>query len=283
MNELKISNNIWDLFCDFDSNQKAIGYNKNIFFWFLENILNKNIKTIKNDFYFNNLRLSFVQICILNLYIKASMVIPWQYVLEKCIFMNNWYKIQYNEFIPREDTEQILKILLEHKTLKKVQIIEFGSGIGAVCSEIQNIFNNLIYYGIEINESSIELFKKNVNYKNRSQLIKIIKNNWTYNLKQFPDKFDFIISNPPYVLLEETISSCESAVALYGNKYNILDYYYELFDFITINLKESGSAIIECNKKIYNMIKNKLLKYNFNHKVIHDINSKIRVIYLKIK
>lgn len=92
----------------------------------------------------------------------------------------------------------ILADFFQGKTEGK--ILDIGSGCGIIPvllaekKDMKNIF------GIEIQKSSLEVFRKNVEENNLSDRIKIFEGD-VADLKE-GNSFDYIISNPPYMELD---------------------------------------------------------------------------------
>jgi release factor glutamine methyltransferase len=99
-------------------------------------------------------------------------------------------------FSPREDVEifpKVIKDIIKNKN----HIIELGTGTGAISISIAKSFNNVEILATDINPSALEIATLNAKLNDVSHLIKFKKSNWFKDIKN--EKFDFILSNPPYL------------------------------------------------------------------------------------
>ena len=105
-------------------------------------------------------------------------------------------KISKGVFIPREDVE-IFPNILKKVIKKENNILELGTGTGAISIAIAKNFNNTKILATDINSAALKIALKNAKLNNVEHIIKFKKSNWFSNIKNI--KFDFIISNPPYL------------------------------------------------------------------------------------
>lgn len=80
------------------------------------------------------------------------------------------------------------------------KILDIGSGCGIIPILLADKKGMKNIFGIEIQESSLKIFKKNVEENNLSDKIKIFEGD-VADLKE-GNSFDYIISNPPYMELD---------------------------------------------------------------------------------
>ncbi|QJC29411.1 peptide chain release factor N(5)-glutamine methyltransferase [Enterobacteriaceae endosymbiont of Plateumaris pusilla] len=121
---------------------------------------------------------------------------PIAYILGYCEFWSLKIHVSPLTFIPRSDTE----ILVEH-TLKKItfntkNVLDLGTGTGAIALAIASEYNKLNIIGIDIIPELINIAKNNAN-KLSIYNVTFIQSNWFSNLNN--KKFDIIVSNPPYI------------------------------------------------------------------------------------
>ena len=80
------------------------------------------------------------------------------------------------------------------------KILDIGSGCGIIPILLAEKKGMKNIFGIEIQKSSLEIFRKNVEENNLSDKIKIFEGD-VADLKE-GNSFDYIISNPPYMELD---------------------------------------------------------------------------------
>ncbi len=219
-------------------------------------------------------------------YKKLKQDYPIQYLIGYVNFYG--YKINVNEdvLIPRYETEYLVE-----KTIKyinnifgnnKIDIVDLGCGSGAISIALSKNTNSNVY-GIDISKKALEVAKKNA--KENDVDINFIENDMLENINQ---KFDLIISNPPYISEDEDIMDMvkkyEPNIALYAPN-NGLYYYDKILSNIEKNIKEKYLIAFEIgitqSEEIIKMI-NKYLP-NSKYVVETDLTNRDRYIFIMNK
>lgn len=161
---------------------------------------------------------------------------PVQYIIGNVNFYGNTLKVTKDVLIPRFETE-----LLVDKTInyikeylnKEVKILDIGTGSGAISITLKKELNCSID-AIDISEKALEIAKENA--KNNKTDINFFKSDIFSNIK---DKYDVIISNPPYISedeeIEDIVKNNEPHIALFA-KNKGLEFYERI-------LKEASNYI----------------------------------------
>ena len=151
---------------------------------------------------------------------------PIQYLIGYVDFYG--YKINVNEdvLIPRYETEYLLeKVINISKKIfsNKINILDIGTGSGAISIVLKNKLNSNVT-ACDISKKALNVAINNAKINNSS--IKFIESDIFSNIN---DKFDIIISNPPYISSDEVIMDSvkkyEPNLALYAPKDGL--YFYE--------------------------------------------------------
>ncbi|MBN8828673.1 MAG: peptide chain release factor N(5)-glutamine methyltransferase [Sphingobacteriia bacterium] len=103
---------------------------------------------------------------------------------------------------PRNDSETLIEHVLatfQDKT-KELKIIDLGVGSGCLIISLLLEYKNSKGTGIDISDKAIEIAKKNLNEYKLNSRLNILKSNWLENINE---KFDIIISNPPYIITKD--------------------------------------------------------------------------------
>jgi len=142
---------------------------------------------------------------------------PIQYIIGNVNFCGNIINVNSNVLIPRFETE-----LLVDKTInyvkryfdKKVKIIDLGTGSGAIAISLCKKLDARVD-AIDISDKALELAKENADLNNVN--INFFKSDM---LDSVSDKYDVIVSNPPYIAYDEEIEDIvkdnEPAIALFA-------------------------------------------------------------------
>ena len=207
---------------------------------------------------------------------------PIAYITGYKEFWKNKFKINNNVLIPRPDSETLVEqVLSEIRFKSKKKILDIGTGSGCIIISILNERKKCTGVGIDIVKNAIKLAKYNAKIQHIKNRIKFIHSDID---NFFGDKYDFIVSNPPYIKqheingLEKDIKNYEPRVALNGG----IDGYSK----IRLTIKKS-SALIKKNGKLFLEIGSnqvmetlKILKINgfFVNKLVKDLTNRNRCV-----
>ena len=142
-----------------------------------------------------------------------------EYIFKKAIFLDEEFYIEKGVLIPREETGEIVNFLkkLKNKNLKPEKILDFGTGTGILAIWAKRIFPDSQVIAVDCLKRACKCAL--INSKNKKVKINIIR---AKNFKIFKQKFDLIITNPPYLSEEEFIKfgpfKGESKKTLVGGK-----------------------------------------------------------------
>ena len=208
---------------------------------------------------------------------------PVQYIIGYVDFYG--LKINVNEFtlIPRYETEYLIELTL--KKIKKMnlanpKILDLCTGSGAIGLTLKSLLPSSEVTLSDISKDALMVANKNKNELNLD--VNVIESDL---FKNIPGKFDVIISNPPYVMTNETLPKevlYEPHLALYSGPKGI-DHIEEIFKNIKSHLNNKYLIALEINEKsepdITNLIKTYFEK-NINYKFMKDLAGKTRYLFI---
>ena len=235
-----------------------------------ELLLNKNEEindTIKNKI-----------INIIDNYINNH--IPVQYLIGYSYFYGYRFIVNNNVLIPRFDTEIVVdKILEEAKKNNIKTIVDIGTGSGCIAIVLKKELPNTNIYAIDISHEAIEVAKENQKLMNVD--ITFIENDLLNNINM---KFDMIVSNPPYIDINDSISDVvkdhEPSIALFSPNHGL--YHYEKILEQSKNcLNKKGIIILEIPSTRTNELIEIVKKYYQNCEVYQDLNHLNRVMVIR--
>ena len=136
------------------------------------------------------------------LVLRAKKRKPLQYILGEWEFYGLPFKVSEGVLIPRADTEILVEQCIQlMREVEEPNMLDIGSGSGAISIAIANELKSSSVTGIDINEKAIELAIENKTL-NKIENVNFIESNLFEKLdKDF--KYDLIVSNPPYISKEE--------------------------------------------------------------------------------
>jgi len=213
---------------------------------------------------------------------RRKMHEPISYILEKKEFWNYNFFIKKGVLIPRPETELLVENILKIKKNKNYfyNILEIGTGSGCIIISLLKELKFSRGVGIEISKKALQISKKN------SELLKANKKLKFYlvDLKKFKtfQKFDIIVSNPPYIPehritnLSEDIKRFEPKSALSGGKLGY-EYTEKIIKIYSKFLKKNGILALEIGDNQFQNI-NEILKKNSFRVLIKSIliNKQVR-------
>ena len=208
------------------------------------------------------------------------------------------FKVNENTLIPRPETEVMLEEIKKNfKSKKKFSILDLGTGTGCILLSILNEFKNAFGIGIDkyletikvaiINSKKKNLSKRsqfvNLNWNRKDSFKKILKINKKFSGNE---KFDLIVSNPPYLLKSEMKNlmpevKYEPKASLYGSE-NGLSFYKKVLPKINLLISEKSFIYLEINPKNLTNIE-KICKNNNFHNIqyIKDLSGRKRFVLIK--
>ena len=231
--------------------------------------LNKRIENQEKKFFLN-----FIE--------RRSKNEPIAYITGYKEFWKSKFKVNNNVLIPRPDTETIIEQVLNELDINSSKkILDIGTGSGCIIISILNERKKCFGVGIDISKNAVKLAKYNAKIQHIDNRIKFLNS----DIDNFcGDKYDLIISNPPYIKhheingLEKDIKNHEPKVALDGG----IDGYNKIRLIIeksSILIKKRGKLFLELG---INQTRETLKILNLNGfsktKVIKDLASKNRCI-----
>lgn len=155
---------------------------------------------------------------------------PLQYIIGDVDFLGQKILVEEKVLIPRFETEELVeKTLIKIEELfpnQKLKILDLCCGTGAIALSLKNKLEDSFITCSDISEEAINLSRKNAHNLNKE--IEVIQSDLFENIEQ---KYDVIISNPPYIGEDEEIESVvlnhEPHLALFA-KENGLEFYIKI-------------------------------------------------------
>lgn len=208
---------------------------------------------------------------------------PVQYIVGDVDFCGNRIRVNESVLIPRFETE-----LLVDKTIKyinklfrkQIKILDVGTGSGCIAITLAKETNSKVS-ACDISLEALLVAKKNA--KENKVAINFVYSDLFSNIK---DKFDVIISNPPYIAYDEEIMDIvlnnEPKIALYADNKG-LACYEEMFNVIENYLEDNFLIALEIGyKQGHDIVKlvRRYLGRDVNVAIEKDYNDRDRFVFV---
>ena len=155
---------------------------------------------------------------------KLAAGLPVQYIIGNVDFYGITLKVNEDVLIPRFETEELVSKVIQYSShFRNPSIVDIGTGSGAIAITLKKKLTSSVT-ATDISKKALNVAKENA-----------LENNVSINFKEgnllepLTEKYDIVVSNPPYIAYDEEIMDVvknnEPHLALYAPNNGI--YYYE--------------------------------------------------------
>ena len=217
---------------------------------------------------------------------KRGQRIPLQYILGYVDFYGYKFCVDQNVLIPRPETELLVEKIIEDNSAKdKLRILDIGCGSGNISLVIANKIMQSDVIGIDVSAEAISNAEKNKSAIKENDNITFLQIDILNASVEHLGKFDIIVSNPPYISLNDFIE-LEPELRDYEPRISLTDeldglsFYRKIVSLSKQMLNPKGRIYFEVGKDQYKPISEMMLKTGFsNMKVIKDYSGIERIVY----
>lgn len=212
---------------------------------------------------------------------------PIQYVIGHVNFYGLKFKVNENVLIPRFETEELvesIKNYLEKKNITNPKILDLGCGSGVIGLTLKYFFKDSEVTLVDVSKEALKVAEDNA--KSLKLDVNFIKSDWFSNVKV--EDYDVIVSNPPYIMIdeeiEEIVKNNEPSLALYGG-IDGLDCYRSILKDINKYLKDDYLIAFEIGYLEGEKLKEIIDATIPNSKITikKDLSNKDRMIFVEKK
>lgn len=188
---------------------------------------------------------------------KRNLGYPIQYIIKKQEFMGLEFYVSEGVLVPRQDTETLIENLIEESKKKQflvkeqIEILDLGTGSGAITLALAHYLKNSKVKSVDISEDALKIAKQNAKNFELDNRVEFIKASMLEKIDEIEgDKFDIIVSNPPYIpkkdieALQTEVSVYEPRIALDGGE-DGLDFYRHIVENAYRFMKEISILAFE--------------------------------------
>jgi len=223
---------------------------------------------------------------------RAQTKAPIQHLLGFSYFMGEKYLVNKNVLIPRDETEILVKEAYElvKNIENKIDILDIGIGSGCIsCSLAKKLKNKEIeILGVDVSIDALEVAIENINKLDLVRKV-IIRKSDIYSKIRPIEKFDLIVSNPPYIPikdkenLQDEVKNFDPELALFAFDNEGVEFYKKIIEGALNCLKPNGFIAFELGINQAQLVQNMLEKDFKNIEITKDLAGIERVISAQLK
>jgi len=212
---------------------------------------------------------------------------PVQYVLHEAWFYKRKFYVNENVLIPRPETEELVEWIVsdfkKEKYSKPIKIIDIGTGSGCIPVSLKKELPESSIAAIDVSDKALSVAKINAEELhaiiNFFQIDFLNENEW-----KMLSQYDIIVSNPPYIPLNEkeilakSVTDFEPGIALFVKNNDPFIFYKKIAGFAKSNLKESGKIYVEVHEEYAKEVGSIFESAGFLVEIKNDIYGKQRMV-----
>ncbi len=176
---------------------------------------------------------------------------PIQYILGKQEFYGLDFRVTSAVLIPRPETEHLVEAVLQLLPRDRpLEILDVGTGSGILAVTLAYHLPHAVITAVDISVDAIAVARKNAETHHVVDRIRFVVSDLLSTLEPKLERFDAIVSNPPYVAetdrasLSPEVRDYEPATALFAGETG-LDIYRRLIPEARNALKPNGLLALE--------------------------------------
>lgn len=192
---------------------------------------------------------------------------PIQYIIGKIEFFGLQFRVNSSVLIPRPETEILVEEVIKYSKSKNgLKILDIGTGSGIIAIAIAKQLEDSQITAIDISQEAINLAIENAVTNEVISKLNFLMS----DIKDFEnnEKFDVVVSNPPYISkedfpsLQNEIKDYEPRIALTDSN-DGLDFYKIISKRSKSLLKKDGRIYFEVGKGQADNVKRILIENDF--------------------
>ena len=240
----------------------------------------------RNDLILNSKqRLSESEILKLHMAVKELKKFkPVQYITGEVEFQGFIFKVNKDVLIPRPETEELILLIAQNELDSDLNVLDIGTGSGCIAICLFKQLNNPSVFATDISKPALKVAESNSKLNNAG--VKFHNHNILIDGNLIDDKMDIIVSNPPYVTLDDkkkmgsNVVDYEPHNALFVPEDNPLVFYKRIIKLAESQLKQGGRIYVEINESLGHEMVALFEENNYSSiELVKDIHGKFRFIY----
>lgn len=176
---------------------------------------------------------------------------PVQYALGYEFFMGRRFEVSPSVLIPRPETAELVQILTDEWKGRKPCVMDIGTGSGCIASSIALEIPTAEVHACDISPEALLIAQRNARVLGAHVEFELLD---ILTTSARPQRYDIIISNPPYIAESEKIDMMANVLdwephsALFVPDSDPLIFYRTIARFADISLRPGGALYFEINQ-----------------------------------
>lgn len=209
---------------------------------------------------------------------------PIQYILGETDFYGRIFRVNPAVLIPRPETEELVKWVVETVSTKTPSLLDIGTGSGCIAISLKIEIPEAEVFAVDISADALALAQENAAL-HKAAVRFIEKDVLLMQPTDLANTFDVVVSNPPYIALAEkdsmkaNVLANEPHLALFVPNTNPLIFYERIASIAQEKLNIGGFVFFEINERFGKEVLELLVKKGFKHvELRQDLGGKDRMV-----
>ena len=207
---------------------------------------------------------------------------PIQYILGEAPFYGRNYLVTRDTLIPRNETEELVHLILKENRRSGLRILDLGTGTGCIPISLALELSSSEVYAVDVSAAALEVARQNA--ATLGAKVEFLEGDLLGKIPVF-DPLDLIVSNPPYVPLRDqaemhaNVLNFEPHLALFVPDEDPFVFYRAIGIWGKQLLKLGGKLYLEIYENLAEELVQLLNSLGYDQVKVHqDLNGKHRMI-----
>ncbi len=212
--------------------------------------------------------------------------VPIQYIIGKTEFYGLDFKVNPSVLIPRPETEELVDWIIKDQPNSIKKLLDIGTGSGCIALSLKDQLPHINISAWDISAEAIKTAKTNAQILNLEVQFKQVD---VLNYQVQNEKYDCIVSNPPYVrecekkMMENNVLKHEPEIALFVSDNDPLIFYRTIAQLGKQIINTNGFLYFEINEFLEQEMTEMLIKLGYiDVECQKDINGRARMMKARL-
>lgn len=208
---------------------------------------------------------------------------PIQYIIGSTTFLNCTLRVNENTLIPRQETEELVDLIIRENKNFRGRIVDLGTGSGCIAIALARNIPGASVTATDLSSGALSVARENAGLNNVK--IDFVTDDILNPVEILKIKAAIIVSNPPYVrdsekqFMHRNVIDHEPHEALFVTDSGPLIFYRAILLIAERIMMPGGKIYFEINEALGNEMLELLTEFRYKeNSLINDLNGKARII-----